>query len=227
MSEYYYTNTADIRCLKDYIIKGRIGKGAFGVVKGLCKKKNCKYIVKISSNNTTRQKNLNLNEIAIYRRLKNKGITPKYHGSWECDNKFYLILEKWDNTVNYLLSKKTKINKNKEIQDQIYRLLNKLHKNKILHGDLHFGNFLYKKTKNKLKLALIDFGLSNNFNTKKELALSIVKPPKFNPIYDFAQIENKLREHNLLKYEIDKPNYKKAEKYLVNKFKKLHEYKLL
>ena len=41
----------------------------------------------------------------------------------------------------------------------LYSCLYKMINNRTLHGDLHFGNFLFKLDNNEVKITLLDFGI--------------------------------------------------------------------
>jgi Kae1-associated kinase Bud32 len=77
------------------------------------------------------------------------------------------------------------INNYKEICSQIGKIISKLHKNDIIHGDLTTSNFIYQKG----KVFIIDFGLS--FISKK--------------------IEDKAVDLHLLKQALESKHYEISE----------------
>ena len=83
---------------------------------------------------------------------------------------FIIIPKLIDHSKNYLvMSKETGYHFKKfenlypEFKEEavalIYSTLFLMIKNKIIHGDLHFGNFLFKLINNKVHITLLDFGI--------------------------------------------------------------------
>lgn len=62
----------------------------------------------------------------------------------------------------------------------VYGSILKMLKHNILHGDYHFGNFLFKVINNDLELIILDYGIICNFTDTQTKYLSYVLHPKKN-----------------------------------------------
>lgn len=85
--------------------------------------------------------------------------------------------------------------KNPEYENQaialVYGSILKMLKHNILHGDYHFGNFLFKVVNNDLELIILDYGIICNFTDIQTEYLSFVLHPKKN---------DKIRQEYLSKF---------------------------
>ena len=152
-------------CFGKYKMISSVGSGAFGnaylVEKN--KKQYCIKVIQIRPNNLEMVEN----EIKISKELGKHGICPKVYNAYLCENKgtknVYIIMDfmnggtltKWLETN--ILTKKAK--------DDITSKINKLHKLKYIHNDIHGENILVHKTKKKTEFFISDFGLSGSFDT--------------------------------------------------------------
>lgn len=163
--------------------------GTYGSISDVCFSKNrCPYVIKAQRFDYDDRPYKT--EIEIMKKIEGKGIMPKLIDHWECKYKVklpgveferpvivgYIVQEKWDGNLRELIIKQKglKVSQLKAI----IKLLQKLHNEKIIHGDPHPGNFVYKYIKSKskktraanrepkIKFAMIDFGLSFDFSKK-------------------------------------------------------------
>jgi len=148
----------------------KVGEGSFGAVFNLHnnKRTNKKYVIKKVKSTwplkvisflwtgmtQTRQFK---REVYALNRLSNLGISPKiFHYNEE--NMTYII-EKLDYNLDEMIKKKmikpTHISK-------LIEVFKKLQKTKIKHNDLHSGNIMYSKSKNRF--FIIDLGIFQVLN---------------------------------------------------------------
>jgi len=203
-----------------------IKSGKFGSVQEACEKatKDCKFVVKVIPYRENNKRVIQ-NEIEITKRLKGTGIAPEFIDSWVCgkgaDSTAFIVLERWDGSI-----KKDKLPRDKKLGQNILKLVRKLHKKKILHGDLHMNNVLFRRRNGKLELALTDFGLSNDYSSKKRLALSddFLRPKKFDPDVDISQLASDIEELGV-KIPVTKKKRDLSHDFLVKKFSSLDSLK--
>ena len=124
------------------------------------------------------------NEIRIYKALSKAGlatrgtseqIVPELREHWKCTSAIdlrpymYMVLEHWNPMT---LSQWT-------FQDveNLFTIIQTLHHNGFVHGDLHLENIVYKGQKNNKRLALIDWEyadqLTRRRNTNDDVYLQI------------------------------------------------------
>ena len=171
-----YSKSTDFNLKYEYI--STIGKGSYGIVKLYKdrKIKSMKYAIKSIKKdffNLNSIENI-LKEIEILRNLDYPNIV-KYFETYEDENYIHIVMEyiQGDSLYNLLKNNNNqKIHfKEKEIKKIILTLLKVvsfLHKKKIVHRDLKLENILFSIPNDYSSLKLIDFGLSSNFNLKKE-----------------------------------------------------------
>ena len=149
----------------------QIGEGSFGSVYNLHnnKRTNKKYVAKKVKTNLglklisflatglTQSQQLN-REVEALSKLSNLGISPKIF-YYDEKNMVYVI-EKLDYNLHEMIKKNmikpTHINK-------LIEVLKKIQKTKIKHNDLHSGNIMYSKSKNRFYI--IDLGIFEVLNT--------------------------------------------------------------
>ena len=207
-----------------------LGQGFFGEVFKLSNNKhtNNKYVVKRTKKNIApklfsyiffkkSQKELLDKEINALKILSKKGLAPKLH-YYDIERSMYVI-DKLDISLHDM------INDNKlniEHIDKLYNLLKKLQKTNIKHKDLHSGNIMYSKSKNKF--FVIDLGIYEELincknNTKKTKKNCYeYNEQNYKQLIDlFLYIENIITDKIKIKY--DKGSKKSYEDML----KKLHK----
>ena len=103
------------------------------------------------------------NELEIINKIP-KSIGAKFITHWACENKGYMIFDKWDGSLNdlyveSLFSPEIPRPKREDIITAIQPQLDTLHDMGLFHNDLHMGNILYKRIGNgKYEYTLTDFG---------------------------------------------------------------------
>ena len=173
-------------CTRVFELGKYISKGTGGAVHALCtviqdNKRDCsKYVIKIS----TRK---HVYEISILKKLKGVRTTSgnlattQLLGTWSCIKngvKLYnTVMDQWDgNLLSFLdielidftaFRRKMSYKEFRNMAKQLIESLSAIHRQGILHNDLHWGNIFYKKqNKNKIMWILADFdNAKQNFPT--------------------------------------------------------------
>ena len=172
--EYIPINQADIIC--EFIIKEKLGEGAFGAVHlGINKQTEENVAIKIlekSRINKYKGKVRLEREIEILKKLKHPNIV-QFYCVIETQMKIFLIEEyiKGKELFQYIILKK-KLSEEEACFyfQQIISGIEYLQKLKIAHRDIKSENILIEQYTNNIKI--IDFGLSNSFDDKKNELLS-------------------------------------------------------
>ena len=143
-----------------------------------------KVVIKINSN-----AKMNNSEFHVMRHMNNKKVEgfPKVHSKGTYQNQPYIILEQLGPSAHDLLKRRKKLFSIKcvlSIGLQILDLLEKLHDQGFLHGDLKPDNVL---TGNSAKnpnwasiLYLIDFGFAQRFKNKEGEHVELKEGQPFN-----------------------------------------------
>ena len=182
----YYTqlNTEEIIC--DFIIKEKLGEGAFGSVRlGINKQTGEKVAIKIyekSKLNRYQDKKRLEREIEILKKLKHPNIVQLY-SVIETERQILLIMEyiKGQELFQYILIKK-KLSEDEACFyfQQIISGIEYLHNLKIVHRDIKSENILIEQNTNIIKI--IDFGFSNIYGDKdKEILNTACGSPFYAP----------------------------------------------
>jgi tRNA A-37 threonylcarbamoyl transferase component Bud32 len=103
-------------------------------------------------------------EIAISTIMGENGVGPKLYNAGLMDEKYYYMV--MERISGDLMSMPRWLRKKYEAQinDQIRKLMDKMHKLGFIHGDLKWDNIGYKNMKQSVpKIYIIDFGLSIKF----------------------------------------------------------------
>jgi serine/threonine protein kinase len=115
-------------------------------------------------------------EIAISTIMGENGIGPKlYNAGIMIENYYYMVMERISGD---LMSMPRWLRKKYEpqINDQIRKLMNKMHKLGFIHGDLKWDNVGYKNMKQSApKMYIIDFGLAIKFPRDIRKNMNIVE----------------------------------------------------
>jgi serine/threonine protein kinase len=160
------------KCTKNLIIKNRIGQGSYGYIDRVCMGDyGCDYAIKTQSfiddtHYDHHSQTIFWNEIATMNRLNciDPSFAPIIYAAWECiqDGVRYgvYLMEKMDGSLDNFDPEipKEKIILDKYVKKTI-KLLKKLSKEYIIHGDLKLANVLYKGKNIKLG----DWGMSKTF----------------------------------------------------------------
>ena len=174
-SEYYTSlNPKEIIC--EFILKEKLGEGAFGsVLLGINKQTGEKVAIKIleKSKLSKYENKIKLaREIEILKKLKHPNIIQLY-SVIETQRQFLLIMEyiRGKELYQYILLKK-KISEEEACLyfQQIISGIEYLHKLKIAHRDIKAENILIEQNSKTIKI--VDFGLSNTYDDKEEGLLS-------------------------------------------------------
>ena len=174
-------NTLDLSSLKeeeilcDFIIKEKLGEGAFGSVRlGVNRQTGEKVAIKILEKNRLKfeDKCRIQREIKILKKLRHPNIVHLY-SIIETEKQILILMEyiQGQELFHYILLKK-KISEEEACYyfSQIVSAVEYLHKLKIAHRDVKSENILIDQNTKRIKL--IDFGLSNTYGDKDEGILS-------------------------------------------------------
>ena len=170
--------------IKDYIIKERLGVGAFGLIYKVQKKSNNKILVlkQIPLIDLTQKEIKNAKLESEILSSVNSPYIVKYYESFEENNYLNIVMEYCDGgDLSEFISK----NKSNHIllnEDLIWNIfikiligLAELHKNKILHRDLKTMNIFLTKN---LDIKLGDFGVAKILN-QSDFANTIIGTPYY------------------------------------------------
>ena len=178
-SDILYSENLEGKCFKHYKLEKELGSGAYGK-SYLVKDANQNKVIKMQMIRFRdyEDKPLPLKEICenltkIFVEINHLklgaklGISPKYYESYICVDKLksevyhYIVMEHIDG-----MTLDDWVGKNKMTKEQgkdIIEMFNKLHKEGVVHSDLHGGNIMVTNDK-KPKFYIIDYGLSQDFN---------------------------------------------------------------
>ena len=132
-------------CLNGYRRAKKMGSGAFGSVYEACKKKNCKYVLKVQEKSHREHSWLRPSKEANKSVKAGKlGIGPKIYDYWKCGGDFYMVMEKLDTTIWDLIHTTSSCQVIKDTWKSIVKVLRKMKKHGMVHGDLHTGNVMVK-----------------------------------------------------------------------------------
>ena len=172
--DYKPLNKNEIIC--EFVIKNKIGEGAFGSVHlGINKQTGEKVAIKILDKSKLKKIENKIRferEIEILRQLKHPNIVQLY-GVIEGERQIFLIMEylKGKELFQYILLKK-KIPEDEACIyfQQIISAIEYLNNLKIVHRDIKPENMIINYNKKEIKL--LDFGLSNIYGDKPNELLS-------------------------------------------------------
>ena len=157
--------------LCDFIIKEKLGEGAFGSVRlGINRQTGEKVAIKILEKNKLKSEDKCRieREINILKKLRHPNIVHLY-SIIETEKQILLITEyiKGQELFHYILLKK-KISEEEACHyfSQIVSGVEYLHKLKIAHRDIKSENIIIEQNTKTIKI--IDFGLSNTYGDKDE-----------------------------------------------------------
>lgn len=171
----------ELNCLKEPLkVKKVLGKGAFGTVF----KVDNKTAVKITNLNMYQQFGLDVDksiesEYKICRLAGELGIGPHVYDTYNCCGAFgncysimYMEMIHGKTLASWLDDNHSTV-EIKRVFDHLETAINTLHKNGIVHNDLHPGN-IYVKQENKkvIGVYLIDFGLSSDLKNATNMLYS-------------------------------------------------------
>lgn len=174
-----------------------IDKGTYGTVYQTSKKNIVVKVIKKS--------NYNKKEYLYAKKQGILGTGPKVYKKVKKDNNVFIYMQKVDIILKDWLLKKHSKKTYEETYKKLLRLVDKLHNNNIIHGDIHIGNI--GKIKNKW--VLIDYGLShktkdNQFSIINIFNYIINKPLYSNKGYEdyfkivlvpFSKLSTKVKIH--------------------------------
>ena len=171
MNTLYFYNKLN----EKYDLMKILGEGTYGfVLRVLDRKDNLQKVIKVQIIDTSLKIALSelRRELLMHKKFEKLGMAPRLFGSYiysnENNSKYVSVIEmeEIDDNLDELLSKKRSDNQLDVILSQLYNILKVKKSQKIVHGDLHFGNIGFKKDKNgKIKLYLIDFGFACCLNS--------------------------------------------------------------
>lgn len=176
LQEYKPKSKTKDGCFKDYKLGAEIGSGAYGTafliekngVKFIAKTINLEKFIVYPYNDV----NMILREIENQKKMSDIDVAPKYYDSYICKENgnltVFIIMEYMsEGTLNSYLAKGNKLTP--ELKKKLDDKIDLMHKNQILHTDLHNENVLLTKKKNgELDIYIADWGLSINMSNKLE-----------------------------------------------------------
>jgi serine/threonine protein kinase len=158
-------NTTDNKFLSEnYTIIDQIGKGTFGEVYLTKDINDNKYASKVEDK--TKSKRL-IYEFKIYSRLQKKQVkcTPHAYELLETPKFNILVMDLLGNGLDMLFNKYKifKIESVFALAIALINLIESLHNAGFIHRDIKPNNFMFGTNDNKLKLYIMDFGLSKQY----------------------------------------------------------------
>lgn len=122
--------------------------------------------------NTIMKDGITSNELKYFQRAHDLGLTPKIisinNKKDEKDNGLNITMEIYEKTIHTLIKEN---NDDFSIYEtKIKQLIDVLHKNNILHGDLHANNIVCSKDGKDIKLIDFEFSLDRNLITEDNIA---------------------------------------------------------
>ena len=179
-----YSSLKEEEIICDFIIKEKLGEGAFGSVRlGINKQTGEKVAIKILEKNKIKKYEDQLRiqrEIDLLKKLRHPNIVRLY-SIIETEKQILLITEyiKGQELFHYILLKK-KLSEEEACYyfNQIVSGVEYLHKLKIAHRDIKSENLIIEQNTKLIKI--IDFGLSNTYGDKDE---EILRSSCGSPLY--------------------------------------------
>ncbi|XP_029156514.1 serine/threonine-protein kinase Nek8-like isoform X2 [Nylanderia fulva] len=153
--------------IDDYTFESTLGKGTFGTVYLVRRKKDLKlFVIKIQDLNATSYSPSKraLGEIQCLKKLRHPNIVF-YYGAWEKDNHSYILMEYATRcTLKDLLEKRNIPLKEEDalyLFSQVTLGVHHIHTNKILHRDLKPENIMLTGSRGDI-VKIGDFGLAKS-----------------------------------------------------------------
>jgi serine/threonine protein kinase len=143
----------------NYVLKGKIGSGSYSNVYDACIKNKCNAIAKVQKKSVSKDEDI----LEIYIQKYLSDISPDITRIDTClrnPKKYIIYMEKMKCSLNTYLNKMPKASIAEYIlyyTKECIKLLKKMHRRDIYHGDCHLENFVLDKNN---KLFLIDYGFS-------------------------------------------------------------------
>lgn len=131
-----------------------IGEGKQGKVYSTDKKN---IVIKVIPKNK-----FNNREYIYSKKIASLGLSPKIYKKITLKSHVMIYMQRIDYSMLDWIKKKRTKKEYKDSYRDVIKLIKKLHKNNIAHGDLHVGNI--GRIKNKW--VLIDFGFSHDLGTQ-------------------------------------------------------------
>jgi hypothetical protein len=190
-------------CPSEWEMKKFLSKGEEGEVYRICCNENCDYVIKTVTKiegdvdfawNYVREKEL-------WEEFYGLGMAPRLvesfiENSYPFVPAYYVfIMESMDVDLDTIMKKienKNRADLLERIYTLVFSMIKKAHKNKLVHGDCHLGNFMLKATDSKIynhldelvdelekkdsevvKLLFIDFGCSISYKFTVEEILKV------------------------------------------------------
>jgi ubiquinone biosynthesis protein len=193
--------------------------------------------------------NKEINNIEIFYdnfKENNSIIIPKVYKNYSIDNENIIVMDYIEGNSVYLIDADDKLIYIKMLYEFIFEsLLNY----RIIHGDLHPGNILFRKKDNKYELGIIDFGIIDQFTEDEQQMITIffkrLVSQKFDILFeyiidklavsindtnDISNLPKKEIINKLLiaqnKYEILRKKVKAKDIYYINEILKVYNLKL-
>lgn len=162
----YYIGTNYVskdECLNDVILQNNIDNGTNSNIYGACIKDDCKYILRITEFEKDYESRFNNfeEEVEIMNKMYELGVGPKLIRSWKCEvtrkNRILdiglMLIEKYDTDL-----KKYSKNITNNDFEKINKMIEKIHDNGYIHGDLHPKNIILKINKDGIEdIKIIDY----------------------------------------------------------------------
>jgi serine/threonine protein kinase len=164
------------KCFKDYNKLDTLGQGAFGITY-LVEKGDKKYALKEQQITTgpwkpSKENQLTLikNEILISQKMGELAVGPKIYDYYTCIDKsvlqVYILMEYMDGgTLKDWALKNNFTNQHKK---NVLEKIEKIHKEDVVHYDLHLENILVKENNGYPEFYIADFGIGLTLDSIKD-----------------------------------------------------------
>jgi len=163
-------------------VNSLIGKGAYGVVLGMCKSSGEKLAIKIINSND----NVKM-EVEMQVKYHSIGLAPKIHQVREHKGNSYIIMDQIRMTLDDYIKNDTRAGESlPAIFKDIDASIDLQYISRISHGDMHSGNIAIELNEDGSydKLILIDFGFAKERTEEDDILIT----PELQKFREYLQL---------------------------------------